>query len=175
MHVWKYFFQFHFSASTLPTSSDSNNLSLSLELKDAIRVGTRCRVMHVWNISYYFAVGWKNYAIETSTLHAQYHLILPPRLAEQTKVVQVCKYIWIATGHNISCDLHTEHDKPKLWSWSWQSIKWVGIIRQQKHRLIPLKTSIRQKQHMALIFLYARQKMIIFYLIGQCFTHMEKW
>ena len=58
---------------------------LFLEFKDGIREGDGERVMRVWK---YFLVLFKasnrrNYSIEALTLVAQYHLILPPCLAEQ--------------------------------------------------------------------------------------------
>ena len=113
------FSESHSSASTLPTSSDSvyayscETLSLGLlylEFKDAIRVATGCRLMHVWKyfLLLFKAAGRKNYAIEALTLLAQYHLILPPRLAEQLKWSRFINTHGLP-GHNISCDLHIEH------------------------------------------------------------------
>ena len=52
--------------------------------------------------------GRKNYSIEAFTLLSQYHLILPPRLAEQIKWSRFINTHGHA-GHNISCDLHMEY------------------------------------------------------------------
>ena len=49
-----------------------------------------------------------NYSVEALTLLSQYHLILPPHLAEQLKWSQ-CVNTHGLPGHNISCDLHMEH------------------------------------------------------------------
>ena len=54
------------------------------------------------------AAGRKNYAIEALTLLAQYHLILPPQLAEQLKWSRFVNTHGLP-GHNISCDLHIEY------------------------------------------------------------------
>ena len=50
----------------------------------------------------------KNYSCEAFTLLTQYHITLPPRLAQQLKW---SRYINIhgLPGHNISCDLDMEH------------------------------------------------------------------
>ena len=105
--------------SELPSAFDSvfsyscETLSLGLlylEFKDSIKEGDGDRVMRVRK--YFFLLfkvsGRKNYAIEAFTLLSQYHLILPPRLAEQVKW---CRFINTQglPGHNISCDLHLEH------------------------------------------------------------------
>ena len=48
--------------------------------------------------------------MEAFHLLAQYHIVLPPRLAEGVKwsrFVNTCGL----PGHNISCDLHMEHLK----------------------------------------------------------------
>ncbi len=88
-------------------------LSLTLlehEFHDATKEGDGERVLRVWKILLllFKASGNHNYAIEAITLMAQYHAILPPRLAQQL--------IWgrfINThnkpGCNIPCDLHLEH------------------------------------------------------------------
>ena len=49
-----------------------------------------------------------NYSIEVLTLLAQYHLILPPCVAEQ---LEWSRFVNIhgLPGHNINCDLHMEH------------------------------------------------------------------
>lgn len=83
-------------SSTLPATSDGvfayscETLSLGLlflEFKDAIREGGGDRVLLIWKyfLILFNAAGRKNYAIEALTLLTQYHLILPPQLAEQLK------------------------------------------------------------------------------------------
>ena len=69
-------------------SSETLSLGLLfLEFKDGIREGDGDRVMRVLS---------------------QYHLTLPPRLAEQLKWSRFINTHGSA-GHNISCDLHMEH------------------------------------------------------------------
>ena len=83
---------------------------LYLEFKDAIREGDGDRILRVWQ---YFLLLFKasnrtNYSVEAFTLLSQYHLILPPHLAEQLKWSR-CVNTHGLPGHNISCDLHMEH------------------------------------------------------------------
>lgn len=91
----------------------TETLSLGLlycEFKDAIQEGDGDRVLLVWKfLLLLFKAGQrKHYAIEAFTLLAQYHLILPPRLAEQLKWSRFINVHGLP-GHNISCDLHLEH------------------------------------------------------------------
>ena len=83
---------------------------LFMEFKDAIREGDSDRVLLVWKYLFllFKASGRRNYSIEAFTLISQYHLILPPRLAEQIKWSRFINSRGHA-GHNISCDLHMEH------------------------------------------------------------------
>jgi L1 cell adhesion molecule like protein len=83
---------------------------LLLEFKDAVREGDGDRDLLVWKyfMLLFKATGRKNYAIEALTLLSQYHLTLPPSLAEQLKWSRFVNVHGIA-GHNISCDLHMEH------------------------------------------------------------------
>lgn len=83
---------------------------LFLEFKDNIREGDGNRDMRVWKyfLLIFKAAGRKNYAIEALIMLTQYHITLPPRLAEQLK------WSWFINthgtiAHNISCDLHMEH------------------------------------------------------------------
>ena len=62
----------------------------------------------VYGNTFFKDTGQKNYAIEALTLLAQYHLILPPLLAEQLKWSRFVNTHGLP-GHNISCDLHIEH------------------------------------------------------------------
>ena len=54
------------------------------------------------------ASGRSNYSIEALTLLTQYHIVLPPNLAEQLKWSRFVNTSGLP-GHNISCDLHNEH------------------------------------------------------------------
>ena len=88
-------------------------LSLGLlffEFKDAVREGDGDRVLVVWKyfLLLFKASGRKNYAIEALTLLSQYHITLPPNLAEQLKWSRFINTHGLP-GHNISCDLHMEH------------------------------------------------------------------
>ena len=83
---------------------------LFLEFKDGVKEGDGERIMRVWQ---YFLLLFKasnrtNYSIEALTLLAQYHMILPPCLAEQLKWSRFINTHGLP-GHNISCDLHMEH------------------------------------------------------------------
>ena len=83
---------------------------LYLDFKGAVREGDGDRVLLVWK--YFFllfkASGRKNYAIEAFTLLSQYHITLPPNLAEQLKWSRFINMHGLP-GHCISCDLHMEH------------------------------------------------------------------
>lgn len=83
---------------------------LYMEFRDAIKEGDGERVLRVWKflLLLFKASKRKNYAIEAFTLLVQYHLILPPRLAEQLKWSRFINVHGLP-GHNISCDLHMEH------------------------------------------------------------------
>ena len=83
---------------------------LYLELKDAIKEGDGNRVFRVWKFLFliFRAAKRTNYAIEAFTLLSQYHLILPPRLAEKLKWSRFINLHGLPS-HNISCDLHMEH------------------------------------------------------------------
>lgn len=83
---------------------------LYLEFKDSIKENDGDRILVVWQ---YFLLLFKaakrtNYSVEAFTLLSQYHLILPPHLAEQLKWSR-CVNTHGLPGHNISCDLHMEH------------------------------------------------------------------
>lgn len=60
---------------------------LYLDFKDAVREGDGERVLLDWKYLFllFKASGRKNYAIEAITLLTQYHITLPPNLAEQLK------------------------------------------------------------------------------------------
>lgn len=80
------------------------------EFKDAIKEGDGNRCLRVWK---YFLLFFKvsnqtNYAMEALNLLAQYHIVLPPRLAEGLKWSRFVNTRGLP-GHNISCDLHMEH------------------------------------------------------------------
>ncbi len=83
---------------------------LYLDFKDAVREGDGDRVLQTWK--YFFllfkASGRKNYAIEAFTLLSQYHITLPPNLAEQLKWSRFINVHGLP-GHCVSCDLHMEH------------------------------------------------------------------
>ena len=83
---------------------------LFLEFKDSIREGDGDRDMRAWKyfLLIFKAAGRKNYAIEALTMLTQYHITLPPRLAEQLKWSRFIN-THSTTAHNISCDLHMEH------------------------------------------------------------------
>lgn len=83
---------------------------LLLEFKDGIREGDGDRVLRVWKyfLLIFKASSRKNYTIEALTMLSQYHLTLPPRLAEQLKWSRFINTHSYA-GHNISCNLHMEH------------------------------------------------------------------
>lgn len=83
---------------------------LYLDFKDAVREGDGDRVLLLWKylLLLFKASGRKNYAIEAVTLLTQYHITLPPNLAEQVKWSRFIN-VHGKPGHNISCDLHTEH------------------------------------------------------------------
>ena len=91
----------------------SELLSLGLlyfEFKDAVKEGDGDRLFRVWKylLLLFKASNKKNYAVEAFTLLAQYHMLLPPRLAEQLKWSRFVNVHGLP-GHNISCDLHMEH------------------------------------------------------------------
>lgn len=100
---------------------------LFLEFKDGIREGDGNRAMRVWK--YFLLIfkvsGRKNYAIEALTMLAQYHLTLPPQLAEQLKWSRFINTNG-ATGHNISCDLHIKNKVAKV------AIKGLGANKSEK-------------------------------------------
>ena len=79
---------------------------LFLEFKDSIREGDGDRDMRVWKyfLLLFKAAGRKNYAIEAMTMLTQYHITLPPRLAEQLKWSRFINTHG-TIAHNISCDL----------------------------------------------------------------------
>ena len=83
---------------------------LYLELKDAIKEGYGNRVFGFWKFLFliFRAAKCTNYAIEAFTLLSQYHLILPPRLAEKLKWSRFINVHGLPS-HNISSDLHMEH------------------------------------------------------------------
>ena len=83
---------------------------LFLEFKDGIREGDGDRDMMAWKyfLLIFKAAGRKNYAIEALTMLTQYHITLPPRLAEQLKWSRFINTHG-TIAHNISCDLHMEH------------------------------------------------------------------
>ena len=83
---------------------------LFLEFKDSIKLGDGDRDMRVWKylLLIFKACGRKNYAIEALTTLTQYHITLPPQLAEQLKWSRFINTHG-TIGHNISCDLHMEH------------------------------------------------------------------
>lgn len=88
-------------------------LSLGLlhwEFQDAVKEGDGDRVLLVWKflLLIFKASQRKNFAIEAFTLLVQYHLLLPPRLAEQLKWSRFINVHGLP-GRNISCDLHMEH------------------------------------------------------------------
>ena len=78
-----------------------------LNLKDSIRYGDRDHDMIVWKyfLLLFKACGRKNYAL---TILVQYHITLPPRLAEQLKWSRFIN-MHDTSGYSISCDLHMEH------------------------------------------------------------------
>lgn len=107
-------------------------LSLGLlyfEFKDAVKEGDGDRLFQVWKylLLLFKASNKKNYAIEALTLLAQYHLILPPHLAEQLKCSRFINVHGLR-GHNISCDLHIEH----LNRLAKSAIKCLGANKSQK-------------------------------------------
>lgn len=81
-----------------------------LSFKDAVREGDGEHVMLLWKfmLLLFKASGRKNYAIEALTILSQYHIILPPNVAEQLKWSRFINVHGLP-GHNISCDLHMEH------------------------------------------------------------------
>lgn len=81
-----------------------------LEFKDAVREGDGDRVFLIWKylLMLFKASQRKNYAIEALTMLSQYHLTLPPNLAEQVKWSRFVNVHGLP-GCNISCDLHMEH------------------------------------------------------------------
>ena len=83
---------------------------LYFNFKDAVGEGDGDRVLRVWKylLLIWMATGHKNYAIEAFVLLSQYHLLLPPNLAEQLKWSRFIN-IHGVPGRNISCDLHMEH------------------------------------------------------------------
>lgn len=81
-----------------------------LELKDAVREGDgeRDLLLRKYLMLLFKASGRTNYSIETLTMLTQYHILLPPNLAEQLKWSRFVNTSGLP-GHNISCDLHNEH------------------------------------------------------------------
>ena len=102
---------------------------LFLEFKDSIREGDGDGDMRVWKyfLLLFKAAGRKNYAIEALTMLTQYHITLPPRLAEQLKWSRFINTHGII-AHNISCDLHMEHlnRKAKV------AIEGLGVNKSEK-------------------------------------------
>lgn len=83
---------------------------LHAEFKDSIKEGDGDRVLRIWKylLLLFKASKRKNYAIEAFNILVQYHLVLPPQIAEQLKwsrFINTHGY----PGKNISCDLHLEH------------------------------------------------------------------
>ena len=80
---------------------------LFLNFKDAVREGDGDRVLLMWKyfMLIFKASGCKNYAAEAFSLLSQYHITLPPNLAEQLKWSRFVN-IHGLKGHNISCDQH---------------------------------------------------------------------
>lgn len=83
---------------------------LHSEFDDAISEGDGERVLRCWKffLLFFKVSGRKNYSIEALNFLAQYHLLLPPRLANQllwSRFVNVHG----KAGHNIASDLHMEH------------------------------------------------------------------
>lgn len=81
-----------------------------MELNDSVREGDGHRLVRCWQylLLLFKSTNHTNYAFEAFNLLAQYHFLLPPRMAEQL--------IWNRTvnihgraGKNVSCDLHMEH------------------------------------------------------------------
>ena len=88
-------------------------LSLGLlhaEFKDGIKEGDGDRVLRVWKymLLLFKASKRTNYGMEAFNMLTQYHLVLPPRLAQQLKWLRFINTHGFP-GHNISCDLHMEH------------------------------------------------------------------
>jgi L1 cell adhesion molecule like protein len=83
---------------------------LYLEFKDSIRENDGDRIFIVWQylLLLFKAAKRTNYSVEAFTMLSQYHLILPPHLAEQLKWSR-CVNTHGLPGHNISCNLHMEH------------------------------------------------------------------
>ena len=83
---------------------------LYMNFKDSVREGDGDRVIAIWKylMLIFKAMGHRNYAAEAFTLLSQYHLTLPPNLAEQLKWSRFVNVHGLP-GHNISCDLHQEH------------------------------------------------------------------
>lgn len=83
---------------------------LFLDFKDTVREGDGDRDLRLWKylMLIFKATGHRNYAAEAFTLLSQYHIILPPNLAEQLKWSRFVNVHGLP-GHNISCDLHMEH------------------------------------------------------------------
>ena len=83
---------------------------LYLNFKDAVREGDGDRVMTTWKyfMLIFKATGRKNYALEAHTMLTQYHITLPPHLAEQLKWSRFVNVHGLC-GRNVSCDLHMEH------------------------------------------------------------------
>ena len=103
---------------------------LYLNFKDAVCEGDSDTVLRNWNIFLLIwkATGHSNYTCEAFTLLSQYHLLLPPNLAEQLK------WSWFINvhglpGHNISCDLHMEHLNRLRLQWS----AWVPTKQILEH------------------------------------------
>ena len=108
-------------------------LSLGLlyfEFQDAIKEGDGNRVMRIWKyllLLFKASKRKKNYSIEALTLLSQYHVILPPRLAEQLKWSRFVN-VHGTVGHNISCDLHMKHLNREIKT----AIKCLGANKSQK-------------------------------------------
>ena len=102
---------------------------LYFEFKDAVKEGDGDRLFQVWKylLLLFKASKKKNYAIEALTLLAQYHMILPPHLAEQLKWSRFINVHGLP-GRNISCDLHLEH----LNRLAKTAIKSLGANKSQK-------------------------------------------
>ncbi len=121
------------SKSTDKVLSYSNEVMtlglLLFEFKDAIKEGDGDRCLRLWKyfLLVFKASGRKNYAMEAFHLLIQYHIVLPPRLAEGVKWSRFVNTRGLP-GHNISCDLHMEHMNKLVKT----SIEGLGANKAQK-------------------------------------------
>ncbi len=115
--------------NVLSYSNEVMNLGLLLfEFKDAIKEGDGDRCLRLWKyfLLVFKASGRKNYAMEAFHLLIQYHIVLPPRLAEGVKWSRFVNTRGLP-GNNISCDLHMEHMNKLVKT----SIKGLGANKAQ--------------------------------------------